>query len=82
MPDSYIDMQEDLEKDSGHSLVLVLRKRSTLSKKTVHKELCEKIAEKILLEFAESGCPSFRSETPLSRSQLKNFHERERGDLL
>ena len=36
--DSYLCMREDLEKDNGHSLVLVLRKRCTLSKKTVHKE--------------------------------------------
>ena len=38
MLDSYLCMQEDLEKDNGHSLVLVLRKSGTLSKKTVHKE--------------------------------------------
>ena len=38
MPDSYLCMREDLEKDNGHSLVLVLRKSGTLSKKTVHKE--------------------------------------------
>ena len=31
-------MQEDLEKDNGHSFVLVLRKSGTLSVKTVHKE--------------------------------------------
>ena len=29
------------------------------------------IAEKMLLEFAESGCPIFRATTPLSRSKLK-----------
>ena len=38
MLDSYLCMQEDLEKDNGHSLVLVLRKSGTLSVKTVHKE--------------------------------------------
>ena len=31
-------MQEDLEKDNGHLLVLVLRKSGTVSVKTVHKE--------------------------------------------
>ena len=36
--DSYLCMQEDLEKDNGHSLVLVLRKSGSLSKKTVRKE--------------------------------------------
>ena len=30
------------------------------------------IAEKMLLEFAESGCPIFRATTPLSRGQLKS----------
>ena len=31
----------------------------------------DKIAERMLLEFAESGCPIFRATTPLSRGQLK-----------
>ena len=30
------------------------------------------LAEKMLLEFAESGCPIFRATTPLSRRQLKS----------
>ena len=30
------------------------------------------IAEKMLLEFAESGCPFFRATTPLSRGQLRS----------
>ena len=38
MLDSYLCTQEDLEKDNGHSLVLVLRKSGSLSKKTVYKE--------------------------------------------
>ena len=36
--DSYLWMQEDLEKDTGHSLVLVPRRSGILWKKTVHKE--------------------------------------------
>ena len=32
----------------------------------------DNIAEKMLVEFAESGCPIFRAETPLSRGQLKS----------
>ena len=32
----------------------------------------DNIAEEILLEFAESGHPTFRATTPLSRSQLKS----------
>ena len=34
--------------------------------------ICDKLAEKMLLEFAESGCPIFRAATPLSRGQLKS----------
>ena len=32
----------------------------------------DKIAERMLLEFAENGCPIFRATTPLSRGQLKS----------
>ena len=32
----------------------------------------DKLAEKMLLEFAESGCTIFRATTPLSRGQLKS----------
>ena len=32
----------------------------------------DKIAKRMLLEFAESGCPIFRATTPLSRGQLKS----------
>ena len=34
--------------------------------------ICDKIAERMLLEFAESGCPIFRATTPLSRGPLKS----------
>ena len=30
------------------------------------------MAERMLLEFAESGCPIFRATSPLSRGQLKS----------
>ena len=30
------------------------------------------IAEKMLLEFAESGCPIFRATTPLSKGKFKS----------
>ena len=38
MPNSYLCTREDLEKDHGHSLVLVLRKSGIPSKRIVHKE--------------------------------------------
>ena len=34
--------------------------------------ICDNLAEKMLIEFAESGCPMFRATTPLSRGQLKS----------
>ena len=37
-PNPYLCLQEDLEKDNGHSLVLVLQRSGILSVKTVHKE--------------------------------------------
>ena len=32
----------------------------------------DNLAEKMLIEFAESGCPIFRATTPLSRGQLRS----------
>ena len=32
----------------------------------------DNIAEKMMVEFAESGCPIFRATTPLSRGQLRS----------
>ena len=71
-PNSYLCTREDLEKDNGHLLVLVMRKSGTRSVKTVHKESGTQIAERMLLEFAESRCPIFRATTPLSRGQLRS----------
>ena len=34
--------------------------------------ISDHIAEKLLLDFAESGCPIFRATTPLSRCKLKS----------
>ena len=38
MPNSFLCMQKDLEKDNGHSLVLVLKRSGTVTVNTVHKE--------------------------------------------
>ena len=35
-------------------------------------EIWDNLPEKMLIEFAESGCPLFRATTPLSRGQLKS----------
>ena len=40
------------------------------------------IAEKMLLEFAESGCPIFRATTPVSRGKLKKQRTRKTVDTL
>ena len=42
----------------------------------------DNIAEKMLVEFAESGCPIFRATTPLSRGQLKKQRTRKTVDSL
>ena len=34
--------------------------------------ILDSLAEKMSIEFAESGCPIFRATTPLSRGQLKS----------
>ena len=70
--DSYLCTEGDLVFDNGHLLVLVLKRSGSLSVKTVHKECGTNIVEKMLVEFAESGCPIFRATTPLSRGQLKS----------
>ena len=41
-------------------------------KKDSPQGIWDHIAEKMLIEFAESGCPIFRATTPLSRSKLKS----------
>ena len=45
------------------------KKWSSISEDSPQK-VWDNIAEKMLVEFAESGCPMFRSTSPLSRGQL------------
>ena len=71
MPNSYLCTREDLEKDNGHLLVLVLRKKWYSMKEDSPQGIWDKIAERMLLEFAESRCPIFRATTPLSRGLVK-----------
>ena len=72
MLDSYLCMQADLEKDNGHSLVLVLRKSGTLSKKTVHKESRTMSRKRCCWNSLRADVQIFRATTPLSRGQLKS----------
>ena len=71
MPNSYLRTRENLEKDNGHSSVLVQRKSGTLCEDSPQ-GVWDKIEERMLLEFAESGCPIFRATSPLYRGQLRS----------
>ena len=65
--ESYLCMQGSLDKDTGHSLVLVYP-----ITEDILQGIWDKIAERMLLEFAESGCPFFRATTPLSRGHFRS----------
>ena len=65
-------MQEDLVKDNSHSLVLVLKKKWYCISEDSPQGVWDNIAEKMLLDFVESGCPIFCATIPLSRGQLKS----------
>ena len=65
--ESYPCMQGSLDKDNGHSLVLVYP-----ITEDILQGIWDEIAERMLLEFAESGCPIFRATTPLSRGHFKS----------
>ena len=71
MLDSYHCMQEDWEKNNGHSLVLVQKRIGTPSVKIVHKVNGTKW-RKMMVTLAESGHPVFRATSPLSRGMLKS----------
>ena len=70
--ESYLCMQGGLVQDTGHSLVPVLRKKWYSIKEDSPQGIWDNIADKMLVEFAESGCPIFRATTALSRGQLKS----------
>ena len=53
-------------------MVLVLTRSGILSVNIVHKGEWNTMAEKMMLEFAESGHPIFRATSPLYRGQLKS----------
>ena len=54
------------------SLVLVQGEKWSSISEDSPQGIWDKIAESMLLEFAESGCPIFRATTPSSRGQLKS----------
>ena len=77
MLDSYLCMQEDLEKDWSFIGPGSEEKWYSISEASPQ-GIWDKIAERMLLEFAESGCSIFRATTPLSRGHSKS---RGRGKL-
>ena len=72
MLNSFLYLRKDSEQDNGHSSDLDQWKSGILLVKTVHKVNGTKIAEKLMLTFAESTHPVFRATSPLSRGVLKS----------
>ena len=70
--DSYHCIQEDLGKGQWSFIGPGSEKKWYSIKEDSPQGIWDKIAERMLLEFAESGCPIFRTTTPLSRGQLRN----------
>ena len=71
MPNSFLCMHKDLEKDTGHLLVLVLKRSGTVSVKTVHKEYgtiwlkgCCWNSQKVIVQFSalRAHCPEVDSK--------------------
>ena len=72
MPESSPYLQRSLVLDNGHLLVPVPKKKWYSMKEDSPQGSWDSIAEKMLVEFAERGCPIFRATTPLSRCQLRS----------
>ena len=69
MPESSKYLRENLVLDSGHLLDQVLKRSGA---ENIPQGAWDNIAEEMLLEFTESGHPTFRATTPLSRGILKS----------
>ena len=64
-------MQKDFEQDSVHFIGFGSEKWSFISEDSPQ-GIWDNIAERMLLELAESGCPIFRATTPMSRDLLNS----------
>ena len=71
MPESSKYVRENLVLDNGHLLDQVLKKKC-YSAENSPLGAWDHIADEMLLAFAESGHPTFRATTPLSRGVLKS----------
>ena len=76
--DSYLCMLENLVKDNGHFIGPGSEKKWYSISEDSPQGIWDKITERMLLEFVESGCPIFRATTPLSRGHLRS---KGRGEL-
>ena len=72
MPESSKYLRENLVSENGHLFYHVLKRSGGILQRRVPQGAWGHIADEMLLEFAESGCPTFRAITPLSRSKLKS----------
>ena len=70
--DSYLCMQGNLVKGQWSFIGPGSEKKWYSMKEDSPQGICDNLAEKMLIEFAESACPIFRAATPLSRGQLKS----------
>ena len=72
MPESYLCMQGSLVQGQWSFIGPDYEKKWYSIKEDSPQGIWDNIAEKMLVEFAESGCPIFRATTPLSRGKLKS----------
>ena len=70
--DSYLCMQEDLVKDNGHSLVLILKRSGTPWKRTVHKESGTIWRKRCCWNLLRADVQISMLRLHLSRGQLKS----------
>ena len=72
IPKSSPYLQRSLVLDSGPFIGPGSEKKRYSMKENSPQGIWDHIADKMLFEFAESGCPIFRATTPLSRGKLKS----------
>ena len=72
MLDSFLNMQKDLEQDNGHFSGVVQKKKWYCISEDSPQGVSDNMADRMLLEYAESGCPSFLATSPLSRGRLRS----------
>ena len=72
MLNSFLYLRKDSEQDNGHSSDLDQRRSGILLSEDSPQGEWDRIAEKMMVTFAECGHPVFRATSPLSRGQLKS----------